>query len=65
MELVTRKGKKLKETGKLFRKNIKIKGIYINPRLKANYIVSQRKAFCRQRIAGPTCARKRTVETSL
>ena len=63
---VTRKGstKKLKYTGNLFRKNLQSKDI-CNFRLKATNIVGQRRAFYRQRIPEPSCARKETVDIDI
>ena len=36
--------------------------MYVNPRLKATKIIGQRKAFYRQRIPEPSCARIATVQ---
>ena len=41
------------------------KKMSLNSRLKATKIIGQMKAFYRQRIPEPICARKETVETSL
>ena len=43
-----------KQTGKLFRKNLLIKGS-VNSRLKAISIIGQRKAFHRQGISESSC----------
>ena len=37
----------------------------VNSRLKATKIISQRKAFYRQRIPEPSCARKETVNIDI
>ena len=37
----------------------------VNFRLKATKIIGQRKAFYRQRIPEPSCARKETVEINI
>ena len=37
----------------------------INSRLQATKIIGQRKTFYRQRIPGPSCARKETVEIDI
>ena len=37
----------------------------VNSRLTAIYIIGQRKAFYRQKIPEPTCARKGTVDTDI
>ena len=36
-----------------------------NSRLKASKIIGQRKAFYRQRISEPSCARKETVDIDI
>ena len=50
--------------GKLYRKNPR-KKVSINSRLKAIYIIGQRKAFCGQRIPESSCARKETVDIEI
>ena len=37
----------------------------VNSRLKAIQIIGQRKAFCRQRIAEPSCVRKEAVDIDI
>ena len=37
----------------------------LNSRLKATKIIGQRKAFVRQRIPEPSCARKETVDIDI
>ena len=37
----------------------------VNSRLKASKIIGQRKAFYRQRIPEPSCARKETVDIDI
>ena len=37
----------------------------VNSRLKANRIIGQKKAFYRQRIPEPSCARKETVDIDI
>ena len=37
----------------------------MNSRLKAIYIIGQRKAFCEQRIPEPSCAREETVDIEI
>ena len=37
----------------------------VNSRLKATKIIGQRKAFYRQRIQEPSCARKETVDIDI
>ena len=37
----------------------------VDSRLKAIYIISQRKVFYRQRISESSCARKETVDTDI
>ena len=37
----------------------------VNSRLKATKIIGQRKAFHRQRIPEPSCARKETVDINI
>ena len=37
----------------------------VNSRLKGTKIISQRKAFYRQRIPEPSCARKETVDIDI
>ena len=39
--------------------------MYVNSRLKAFLITGQRKAFYRQRIPEPSCARKETVDIDI
>ena len=64
MELQEKKAqKRLQHTGKLFR-NLHLKDV-CNYRLKATKIIGQRKAFYRQRIAEPRCARKKTVDIGI
>ena len=48
----------------MYRKNPK-KKVSINSRLKAIYIINQRKAFCGQRILESGCARKETVDREI
>ena len=63
---VTRKicTKRLKHTGNLFRKNLQLK-MSVNSRLTAIQIISQKKAFCRQKISRSSCARKGTVDIDI
>ena len=37
----------------------------VNSRLKAIQIIGQKKAFCRQRIPEPSCARKETIDIDI
>ena len=55
-----RSTKILKHTENLFRKSLQLKGVS-----KGIQIIVQRKAFYRQRIPEPNCARKRTVDTDI
>ena len=42
-----------------------MKKVCTNSRLKAIYIIGQRKAFCGQRIPESCCARKETVDIEI
>ena len=64
MELQEKEKKGENHRGKRFRKNPR-KKVSINSRLKAIYIIGQRKAFCGQRIPEPSCVRKETVDTEI
>ena len=59
---VTRKrsARRLKHTGNLFKKNLQLK-VSVNSRLRATYIIGQRKAFQRQAIRESSCAKRETV----
>ena len=50
--------------GKVYRENPR-KKVSINSRLKAIYIIGQRKAFCGQRIPDSSCRRKETVDIEI
>ena len=39
--------------------------MFVNSRLKATKIIGQRKAFYRQKIPEPSCARKETVDIDI
>ena len=56
--------KRLQHSGNLFRKNLQLK-MSVNSRLKATKIIGQRKAFYRQIIPEPDCARKETVNIDI
>ena len=64
---VTRKRstQRLKHRGNLFRKKLQIKGVSFNSRLKAFWIIGQRKAFYGQKISGSSCARKENVDIDI
>ena len=47
-------------TGNLFKKNLQLK-VSVNSRLRATYIIGQRKAFQRQAIRESSCAKRETV----
>ena len=64
MELKEKEEKDQNHRGKLYRKNPR-KKVPINSRLKAIYIIGQRKAFCGQRIPESSCARKGTVDIEI
>ena len=64
MELQEKEEKDENHRGKLYRKNPR-KKVSINSRLKAIYIIGQRKAFCGQRIPESSCARKETVDIEI
>ena len=64
MELQEREEKDENHRGKLYRKNSK-KKVSINSRLKAIYIIGQRKAFYGQRILKSNCAMKDTVDIEI
>ena len=64
MELQKRKEKDENHRGKLYRKNPR-KKVSINSRLKAIYIIGQRKAFCGQRISESSCTRKEIVDIEI
>ena len=64
MELQEKEEKDENHRGKLYRKNSR-KKVSINSRLKAIYIIGQRKAFCGQRIPESSCARKETVDIEI
>ena len=64
MELQKRKEKDENHRGKLYRKNPR-KKVSINSRLKAIYIIGQRKAFCGQRIPESSSVRKGTVDIEI
>ena len=64
MELQEKEEKDENHRGKLYRKNPR-KKVSINSRLKAIYIIGQRKAFCGQRIPESSCAWKETVDIEI
>ena len=64
MDLQEKEEKDENHRGKLYRKNPR-KKVSINSRLKAIYIIGQRKAFCGQRIPESSCARKETVDLEI
>ena len=61
----SQKDKRLKHTGNLFRKNLQLKDVCENIRIKAIYIIGQRKAFYRQKILGSSCASKETTDIDI
>ena len=62
---VTRKRRKRrKHRRKLYRKNPK-KKVFVNSRLKAIYIIGQRKTFCGQRIPESSCVKKETADIEI
>ena len=58
---IERSTKRLKHTGNLFRTNLQLK-VSVNSRLKATWIIGQRKAFYRQRIPESSCASKEAID---
>ena len=60
MELEEKEEKDENHRGKLYRKNPR-KKVPIKPRLKAIWIIGQRKAFYGQRIPESSCARKKLL----
>ena len=64
MELQEKEEKDENYRGKLYRKDPR-KKVSITSRLKAIYIIGQRKAFCVQRIPESSCARKETVNIEI
>ena len=64
MELQEKEEKDENHRGKLYRKNPR-KKVSINSRIKAIYIIGQRKVFCGQRIPESSCARKGTVNIEI
>ena len=64
MELQEKEEKDGNHRRKPYRKN-PMKKVSINSRLKAIYIIGQRKAFCGQRIPESSCARKETVDIDI
>ena len=58
-----RSPKCIKHTGNLFRKNLQVKGVFLD--LKPLYIIGQRKAFFRQSVLESSCARKETVDIDI
>ena len=64
MELQEKRStKRLKHTGKLFRKNLQLKDF--NSRFKAIHAIGQRKVFYRKRIPEPSCTRIETVNIDI
>ena len=57
---------RLSHIGNLFRKNLHLKDVCVNSRLKGKEnIQTKRKAFYRQRIPESSCARKETVDIDM
>ena len=64
MNLQEKEEKNRNHRGKLYRKNPR-KKVSIKSRLKAIYIIGQRKAFCWQKIPESSCTRKETVDIEI
>ena len=64
MDLQEKEEKEENHRGKLYRKNPR-KKVSIKSRLKAIYIIDQRKVFCGQGIPETSCARKETVDIEI
>ena len=64
IELQGKEGKKIKSILDSCLQRVQRK-VFINSRLKAIKIISQRKGFCWQKIPQPSCPRKETVEIDI